>query len=427
MIFAKKAISILLGITILFTMFGCSTSGANAVVAKVDDVEIYRWEVDYLFNKNRGYYESQSKINLDDNANIQERKRYREMLLDDLVKDTAVVIAAKKMGYDLTEEESKQVDAEYDQFVEDNIKVYMERDFKDEPDARTKAEKKWKDSLKENNLTEAILRENMKNQKIQGKLTTELYKNLEANEDELKESYYTLIAEQKKKYEEDLDAYTDDASIPNDQVIYNPDGFYRVKHILIAMPASIEQQINEASKEQGPLIVEMSQKAVQKGEDDQEVKDLNKKIDDLNKKIAELREKGLAEIKDKADKINDRIKSGEDYDKVLEEVGEDQNMRIYPFNELGFLVCDRSMLDQSFVKGAMALENVGDISDLVSSVNGYHIIKLVDKVQEGAKPFEEVRDFLVELQMGPQRYKIIDEFAVEAKQKVNIESFPNRL
>jgi parvulin-like peptidyl-prolyl isomerase len=80
-----------------------------------------------------------------------------------------------------------------------------------------------------------------------------------------------------------------------------------------------------------------------------------------------------------------------------------------------------------FKDAALALQNVGDTTGLVQSSYGYHIIKLVDKIQEGPTPFEKVEKILKDVTVAPEIQKIISEYVAEQKKGMKIERFENRL
>ncbi|MBQ4848718.1 SurA N-terminal domain-containing protein [Pseudoalteromonas sp. MMG012] len=60
---------------------------------------------------------------------------------------------------------------------------------------------------------------------------------------------------------------------------------------------------------------------------------------------------------------------------------------------------ERDMMDPEFETAAFALENVGDISEVVTSEFGYHIIQLTDIEREEIQPFDDVKaDLRAELE-----------------------------
>jgi uncharacterized lipoprotein YehR (DUF1307 family) len=82
----KRAVSAALALFFLFSFSACSdTNGPESVVATVDGVPIYRWEVDYIYDKNYDLMTAQSGIDTSDEDQVQSIK---ETYLEQLITDT---------------------------------------------------------------------------------------------------------------------------------------------------------------------------------------------------------------------------------------------------------------------------------------------------------------------------------------------------
>ena len=104
----------------------------------------------------------------------------------------------------------------------------------------------------------------------------------------------------------------------------------------------------------------------------------------------------LASVQDKLDEIYAKIEAGEDFEALIEEYGEDPGMQNEPTKTRGYYVCsDSTNWDKNFTAGAMALENVGDVSETpVISTSGVHIIRYESDVTPGAVALEDIHDAL---------------------------------
>ena len=69
---------------------------------------------------------------------------------------------------------------------------------------------------------------------------------------------------------------------------------------------------------------------------------------------------------------------------------------------------------QEFEEAAFALKKKGDLSPLVKTQFGYHIIQLEERQPAGVRPFEEVRDEL----MKDVRATVLQDARVAAAQKI---------
>ncbi len=92
--------------------------------------------------------------------------------------------------------------------------------------------------------------------------------------------------------------------------------------------------------------------------------------------------------KKKSEALLKRVRSGEDFATLAKENSEDPSAA-QNSGELGYFT--KEQMVPEFSQAAFAL-NVGDVSDLVKTAYGYHIIKCEDKKPQQQVPFEEVRE-----------------------------------
>ncbi len=93
--------------------------------------------------------------------------------------------------------------------------------------------------------------------------------------------------------------------------------------------------------------------------------------------------------KDQAEEILAKLqKNPEDFDKLMAEYSQDPGSKTYPE---GYLFKEGDMVTE-FYEGALALE-AGEISEIVESPYGYHIIQKVADYENGV-PYTEVKDEL---------------------------------
>lgn len=108
----------------------------------------------------------------------------------------------------------------------------------------------------------------------------------------------------------------------------------------------------------------------------------------------------LVEDETTANEILARLNAGEDFDKLLADYGTDPGMKAEPYHTEGYLVgaydSSRDYLAE-FKEAALALIHDGDVSGIVKTQAGYHIIKLIDHVQAKTVPYEETADDIREL------------------------------
>jgi peptidyl-prolyl cis-trans isomerase C len=129
------------------------------------------------------------------------------------------------------------------------------------------------------------------------------------------------------------------------------------------------------------------------------------------------------EAKAMASKIADEIKQGGNFDELVESRSEDPS-KSHNHGDLGWQ--ERTRLAKPFADAAFALKKTGDISPVVQTKYGFHIIKLLDKRPAGMTPYAQVRDQLIAKQEQAFRsdrwFKYLDsvrnEYEVGIEQKV---------
>jgi peptidyl-prolyl cis-trans isomerase C len=129
-------------------------------------------------------------------------------------------------------------------------------------------------------------------------------------------------------------------------------------------------------------------------------------------------EKDKARVK--AEALLKRIKNGESFAKIASESSEDPGSKARG-GDLAWLV--RGQTVPSFDKAAFALAQPNDLSPVVETEFGFHIIQLVEREQASVAPFEEaqpkIADFL-KRQMSRER---VEAHVRELRAKGKVETF----
>ncbi|MDR0224936.1 MAG: peptidyl-prolyl cis-trans isomerase [Burkholderiaceae bacterium] len=99
-----------------------------------------------------------------------------------------------------------------------------------------------------------------------------------------------------------------------------------------------------------------------------------------------------AEARAQADKVLADLKNGADFATLAQEKSSDKGSASRG-GDLGFFGAGRMVPE--FEKAAFALKQPGELSAVVESQFGFHIIQLEERRPAGVKPFDEVRDELV--------------------------------
>lgn len=114
-----------------------------------------------------------------------------------------------------------------------------------------------------------------------------------------------------------------------------------------------------------------------------------------------------------AQKLLEEIKTGGDFAKLAREHSTDKGSAAKG-GDLGFF--GKGRMVPEFETAVFSLKNPGDLSGVVQSKFGYHIIQLQDRRPAGIRPYEEVREALIK----EVRDAAIQEARVEEAQKMQL-------
>lgn len=128
----------------------------------------------------------------------------------------------------------------------------------------------------------------------------------------------------------------------------------------------------------------------------------------------------LMENQEEAQKILERAKAGEDFNKLAVEFSIDPSAKDNR-GDLGYFG-EGSMVPE-FEATAFALEP-GQISDLVKTDYGYHIIKVVDRK---VSTFEEVKDMLKQQMLPEKQNEYLTSYFEDLKEKTEVVKYMENL
>lgn len=114
-----------------------------------------------------------------------------------------------------------------------------------------------------------------------------------------------------------------------------------------------------------------------------------------------------------AQKLLEELKTGGDFAKLAREHSADKGSAAKG-GDLGFF--GKGRMVPEFETAVFSLKNPGDLSGVVQSKFGYHIIQLQDRRPAGIRPYEEVREALIK----EVRDAAIQEARVEEAQKMQL-------
>lgn len=127
--------------------------------------------------------------------------------------------------------------------------------------------------------------------------------------------------------------------------------------------------------------------------------------------------------KEKAEELLKRIKAGEDFAKLATEFSDDRSSKPKG-GDLGFFPKGKTV--KPFEDAAFSLKP-GEISDVVESKFGYHIISVEEKKDESLQPLEELKGKIKQKIFEERRASMTKDYMEQAMKDANVEIYPEKL
>jgi peptidyl-prolyl cis-trans isomerase C len=125
-------------------------------------------------------------------------------------------------------------------------------------------------------------------------------------------------------------------------------------------------------------------------------------------------------VKEKAEKVLERLKNGEDFAKVAAEVSDDPGTKDKG-GDLDFF--PKGSMIPAFEEAAFALKP-GEMSGLVETEYGFHIIKMEEKKEAVIEPYDKIKDKVKEQALQDMKKAAATEFVEKALKNAKVEISP---
>ncbi len=125
----------------------------------------------------------------------------------------------------------------------------------------------------------------------------------------------------------------------------------------------------------------------------------------------------LLKTEDEAKQIKEKLKNGEDFIELARQYSIEPNARTSG-GDIGFH--PKGTLLPEYEEAAFNLTKVGQVSGIVKTQYGYHIIRLEGSKPPAFVPLEEVRDFIKQQMAQEKQKELIDKYVEELKKTAKI-------
>lgn len=138
----------------------------------------------------------------------------------------------------------------------------------------------------------------------------------------------------------------------------------------------------------------------------------------------DMKEEEKRKALQKIEALQQRLKKGEDFAKVAQDASEDAESAKRG-GELGTISPGGTSAEE-FEKAAFALK-AGEVSGVVTTPYGYHIIKVDERKEKRTATLEEARDYIRKKLQNEYETKKMQEFVEQVSKEAGVEVFADRI
>lgn len=331
------------------TLTGCNNSAKASrkkVVAEVNGEKILLGELLDAYDSQKESYGITEEIEKDEQYK-EDILNMKKGILENLIYEKLVRQKSEEAGFKVTDETMKEAKEQFNTMMtslEEQMKAAETSEGSEKVDYAAKAKEYVDGQLKTIGKTQDEYIKMMAEQIATQKFVDKTIGVVQVDEDEIK-AYY----------DEQLKAQREGQAPSSEELDFYGEPSVTVKHILIALP---KEEQDEYKKLVGESKTEEAKKYL---------------------------EEKLKGIYPKAKEVLDKAKKGDNFEKLIEEYGEDPGMKD---NDEGYIVKKDGKFIPEFESTSLGLK-VGKISDLVGGPFGYHIIKAYKITGETVVSLEE--------------------------------------
>lgn len=421
----KKLVSILLSavfaLSCALMLVSCSTEPKDdidltKVIASVGDRKITLGEYKTMFDM---YIKMWASYGYDPTSDEESMNEFRNMIMDLLVSNMVVLYHGEKDGlFELNDEQQAELDAMIKEEIDGLHEYYQDIVSSEEnvEDTDKRIEELILEEAAYYGLTdiktveeyEEYLKTSIRESYYNDIVKAEATKDIAASDDEVRAWFDDGVKELKEKYNDDPGSYKDDKEYyemyGGDPVVYTPEGYFRMMHILIAPEGTISEEYTALKGQLDALITEYGKLAFEDARSDEpknteRLAEIIAEYNEKEVKANELSEEFNKEAKKKIELAYKELQEGKAFSEVMKEYTEDEDFISFAdYMEKGMLISrNESYVDWSDkVKEEFFKLKQGEYSEVFFDTDGYHIVYFVSVEEPGEADFDKYKDVIAE-------------------------------
>lgn len=392
----RKYCAVLIAFIWILGLVGCTLvevvpeKDRQRVVAEVFGEKVLKGEFLDAYNQQKAYYGITDEIEKDSQYR-DTIKEIKKDVLDQLITLKVLLKKAEQAGFTVNEEYLDEARKELEEEIQSYAELLKQQaesnaeEVKEEEDYLEQAREEWRQYLNDTGLTEEEYIQRLAEDMLLGKFAEKMLEDVKATDQDIQQYYDEQLNKQKE----------DPSLIEMAPVqLYRPDGWVKVKHILIPLASEDREGYYDLLRE---------------GKQDEAKKYLEEK---------------LKAIEPKAREVYDKAKAGEDFEELIEAFSDDKSTTN---KEDGYVIYEGRGLFTDEVEEAALKLGEGEVSQPIGSSLGYHIVKLYEKLPEKVFTLEETRDDIEAIVLSDKRSEKWNALLEEWKKEANIKKYENRL
>lgn len=221
------------------------------------------------------------------------------------------------------------------------------------------------------------------------------------SDEDVEATFANMVAEQEGSFADD--SSYNDARNNGDLIVWNPEGYRAVKHVLVKLSDEQSASISELNSTLSSLNAELEaaqapaeETAETTEEETAEEETAPRTVEEITADIEATQaaiDAVYAELLPEVNEVIEKFNAGAAFADLIAEYNDDPGMTNEPTATNGYAVAATSTIwDPAFRDGAMSIANVGEISEPVYGSYGIHVIYYESDIPAGAVELDPIRE-----------------------------------
>lgn len=416
----KRFLALFIAVAMMLTVVSAFAEEAPVLLATVNGEEVTTASTDYL------YFLDQYESNYGP-LEGEDLDYAKALSLEGAIQYALIRQKAVELGYgEASEEDKAAYRAEVEAYWDEQIASLLSSNY-GITDASTDAEKADATALLLTDLeAQGYTKDSFIDSTVEGyianypsmRLVEELTKDLTVTDEDILAAFNEAVEEDKAMYEGNVFMYEFYTAYYGMTSVYVPEGYRGILHILLDVD---EELLNNYTTLAAAL--EEQQEAATADETAEETAEATAEPAEpvTAEQVEAARQAILDSVQPTVDEIMAKYNAGTSFQDLIAEYNTDPGMQDPTTLAEGYMVHAESFVwDADFTAGAMALKNIGDVSDPVLSSFGVHILYYLRDVPAGAVELtdelkEQYRETALSEKQNDAYNAAVDVWAAEAE------------